>query len=96
MRGNARECIRARACLPGAPPLDLELRENFFSGTCLSHTCFMFVLLSDVFGSTCLFLVFLAPCVLTTRAPFMFVLLTPKIPRSVYFSECEILTALPK
>ena len=56
----------------------------------------MFVLLSDVFGSTCLFLVFLATRVLTTRAPFMFVLLTPTIPRSVYFSECEILTALLK
>jgi len=26
----------------------------------------------------------------------MFVLLTPKIPRSFYFSECEILTALPE
>src|SRR5712691_9906860 len=40
MRGNA----VARACLsPGSPT---RLRHIFFRGTCLSNTCFMFVLLT--------------------------------------------------
>jgi len=65
-RGNAWECIRARVHLPGAPPFDLQ---NFISGMCLSNTCFMFVLLSDVFGNTCLVYFFCYTC-------FMFVSLT--------------------
>jgi len=36
----------------GAPPLDLDI--IVFSGTCLSNTCFMFILLSDVFGTRAL------------------------------------------
>jgi len=57
MRGNA----LARTRLPRGSPT--RLRQIFFSGTCLSNTCFMFVLLSDVLGTRALF-IFFATCVL--------------------------------
>ena len=48
VRGNARECTRTRAFTPGAPPLDLDI--FFFSGTCLSNTCFMFIFCLAMFS----------------------------------------------
>src|SRR5260221_4888388 len=71
--GNARECIRTCACLPGAPPFNLQ---NFISGTCLSNTCFMFVfLLSDVFGTRALYFFFCYTCFNDMCPIFMFVFL---------------------
>src|SRR5260221_5492210 len=54
-------------------------------------------LLSDVFATCalCLFLCFIFIFMFFCYTCFMFVFLTLTIPRSLYVSECEILTALP-
>src|SRR5260221_4799498 len=106
MRGNARECIRARAQL--YPGLDLE--RISLAARALATRALCLFLLSDVFATRALCLFCLA-MFLETRALclflcffmflffcymcFMFVFLTLTIPRSLYFSECKILTALP-
>src|SRR5260221_1197347 len=93
---------RARVYPRGSPT---QLRQIFFSGTCLSNTCFTFVLLSDTCFSymcvrnTCFMLFFVRnmcfddTCFRSTC--YMFVLLTLTIPRSFYFTEYEILTGVP-
>src|SRR6266581_463926 len=84
---HSRVCVYPR----GSPT---RLREIFFTGTCLSNTCFMFVLLSN-FSEHMLFVFccFSDTCLRGTC--FMFVLLTINIPRSFYFSEYENLTGAP-
>jgi hypothetical protein len=53
MRGNVRECTRARAFTPGAPPLDLD--RFFLAARALATRALCFILLSDVFGTRALY-----------------------------------------
>jgi len=93
MHGNA--FARARV-YPGLPHstyrISLAARALATRALCLF---FYFFLLSDVFGTRALYFFFCYTCFNDTCPIFMFVFLMLTIPRSFYFSECEILTALP-
>src|SRR5260221_8356130 len=69
----------------------------FFATRVLCNTCFMFVFCLAMFLETralCSFLCFFI-FMFFCYTCFMFVFLTLTIPRSLYVSECEILTVLP-
>src|SRR5260221_8064519 len=90
MRGNA----FARARVYPGPRFDLD-RILLAARALATRALCLFFLLSDVFGTRALYFFFCCTCFNDTCPMFMFVFLMLTIPRSFYFSECEILTALP-